>query len=225
MHNWNISHDIEQASIAAADFLTEKITACLEEKGICHVALPGGNTPALCLSKLAEKDMPWRKIHWYLGDERCYPIGHEERNDVMLYKNLWTRINSEDDLSDCIHCIPAELGAEQGAEAYRKLIESITRIDIAFLGMGEDGHTASLFPGNVALGDERSVVPVHDSPKAPDERVSLSIKTLNDAGHRLVLTAGAAKAEIIARIRQGEGLPINLIGNINWFVDEAAMAE
>ena len=225
MHNWNISPDIEQASIAAAEFLTEKITACIEDKDICHVALPGGNTPALCLGKLAEKDLPWRKIHWYLGDERCYPIGHEERNDVMLYKNLWSRINGEHDLSDRIHCIPAERGAERGAEAYQKLIDSIAGLDIAFLGMGEDGHTASLFPGNAALDDERSVVPVHDSPKAPDDRVSLGKKTLNAATHRLVLTAGAAKAEIIARIRQGEIFPINQIGDINWVVDEAAMAE
>jgi 6-phosphogluconolactonase/glucosamine-6-phosphate isomerase/deaminase len=67
------------------------------------------------------------------------------------------------------------------------------------------------------------VVPVHDSPKAPDDRVSLSIKTLHDASHRLVLTAGAAKAGIIARIRQGEGLPINRIGDINWFVDIGAV--
>ena len=223
MHSWNISKDIDQASIAAAEFIAEKITACIDEKGICHVALPGGNTPALCLSKLAEKDLPWHKVHWYLGDERCYPIGHEDRNDVMLYKNLWSRINGDDDLSDCIHCIPAELGAERGAEEYQKLIDSIAGIDIAFLGMGEDGHTASLFPDNAALDDERSVVPVHDSPKAPDDRVSLSIKTLHDASHRLVLTAGAAKAEIIARIRQGEGLPINRIGEINWFVDIGAV--
>ena len=225
MHNWNISRDLEQASIAAAEFLSEKITACIEEKDICHVALPGGNTPALCLSKLTEKGLPWRRIHWYLGDERCYPVGHEARNDVMLYKNLWSRINREDDLTDCIHCIPAELGAERGAGEYRKLIDSIAGLDIAFLGMGEDGHTASLFPGNAALEDERSVIPVHNSPKAPDDRVSLSIETLNNASCRLVLTAGAAKAEIIARIRQGENLPINLIGDINWFVDEAAMAE
>ena len=223
MHNWNISDDIEQASVAAADFLAEKITASIDEKGVCHVALPGGNTPALCLSKLAEKDLQWERINWYLGDERCYPIGHEERNDVMLYKNLWSRINGDDDLSDCIHCIPAELGAERGAEEYRKLIDSISRIDIAFLGMGEDGHTASLFPNNAALGDDRSVIPVHDSPKAPDDRVSLSLKTLRDASHRLVLTAGAAKAEIIARVRQGERLPINLIGDIDWFVDIAAV--
>ena len=225
MHSWNISTDIEQASIMAAEFLADKIVEIVDEKGVCHVALPGGNTPASCMRLLAAKDLPWAHVHWYLGDERCYPLAHEERNDVMLQNNLWSRLPQSIELSANIHTMPAELGAEAAAEKYREIIDDIGGIDIAFLGMGEDGHTASLFPGNEALSDERSVIPVHDSPKPPPDRVSLSIQTLRQAACRLVLTAGASKASIIQRIRNGESLPINNIGDINWFVDRACITE
>jgi 6-phosphogluconolactonase len=225
MHSWSISSDIEQASLAAAEFLAEKITACIDKKGICHVALPGGNTPALCMRLLAEKNLPWDKVHWYLGDERCCPVGHEDRNDVMLQKNLWSLLPAGVDLSANIHPIPAELGSEDAADRYRELIDNIGCIDIAFLGMGEDGHTASLFPDNAALREGASVIPVHDSPKSPSDRVSLSIVTLYSAGCRLVLTAGTSKAPVIKRIRDGEPLPVNLIGDIDWFIDEAAIPE
>ena len=96
-------------------------------------------------------------------------------------------------------------------------------VDIAFLGMGEDGHTASLFPGNAALGDLRSVVPVYHSPKPPSERVTLSLDTLNKADCRVILTGGSAKATIINRIKEGGALPVNSIGDINWFVDNEAL--
>ncbi len=216
MHNWNVYRSFDLASQAAADFLAQSIQQTIQKKDRCHVVLPGGNTPAQCLAYLAEKKISWQKIFWYVGDERCYPQGHIERNDVMLQKNLWLRIDATQ-----VYQIPAELGAEQGAEQYRKIMDAIT-VDIAFLGLGEDGHTASLFPGNKALNDMRSVVPVYDAPKAPLERVSLSVATLQQAKSKIVLASGAAKANIIARIKEGEKLPVNMLGDINWFIDEAA---
>jgi 6-phosphogluconolactonase len=218
MHKWFVYNEFDEASKAAADFLATTIAAGIQQRGVCHVILPGGNTPALCLSYLASKALAWDKVHWYLGDERCYPSGHADRNDVMLEKNLWSRIPGTK-----IHPMPAELGAEEAARVYREVISAVDYFDVAFLGMGEDGHTASLFPHNAALQDERSVIPVYGSPKAPDERVSLSMATLRNARCRMVLTAGSAKADIITRIKKGELLPINCLGDINWYVDEAAV--
>ena len=218
MHNWFVYRKFEDASKAAADFIAIQIDDSIKKKGTCHVILPGGNTPAVCLNYLSEKTLPWNKIHWYLGDERCYATGHEERNDVMLDKNLWSKLKSPN-----VYRIPAELGAEEGAAAYRETISGIKSFDIAFMGMGEDGHTASLFPDNKGLDDTRSVIPVFNSPKAPDERVSLSINTLKHAEHKIVLVSGSAKAEIIKRIKSGDSLPINSIGDIDWFIDEAAV--
>jgi len=220
MHTWFVYNEFDQASEVAADFLASKIEASIQQKGECHVVLPGGNTPAQCLSYLADKDLPWNRVHWYLGDERCYPLNHQDRNDVMLQNNLWSHISTSN-----IHRIPAEFGAEQAAKVYREIVNSIEYFDIVFLGMGEDGHTASLFPNNEALQDTRSVIPVYDAPKAPTDRVSLSINTLKKARCRMVLTGGVGKSEIIARIKEGDPLPVNRIGDINWFVDETAMSD
>ena len=218
MHKWHISKDFEEASQAAADFIVKKIQHSLQTNNSCHIVLPGGNTPAKSLELLAKENLPWEKIHWYLGDERCYPIGYEERNDVMLEKNLWSHLAVAN-----VHVIPAELGADVAANLYREVISSIDSFDIVFLGMGEDGHTASLFPGNKALADTRSVVPVFDAPKEPAERVSLSLATLKRAETRMVLACGESKAEMLVRIKQGEDFPVNSIGNIDWFIDQQAV--
>lgn len=217
MHQWNVYSEFEEASAQVADFIASNIESCIKEKGICHVILPGGNTPVTSLKLLAEKPVEWKKVHWYLGDERCLPQNDPERNDRMLDINLWSKIKDTH-----IHRISAELGAELAASHYREEIKNIIYFDIAYLGMGEDGHTASLFPSSKALSDQRSVIPVYHSPKPPSDRVSLSIDTLRKTMIKVVLVAGKSKAEIISRIKSGESLPVNLIGDIHWFIDEAA---
>ncbi len=217
MHQWFIYPDFDQAAKAAADFIAEKIAESVQNNGICHFVLPGGNTPARCLGYLAAKELQWDRVHWYPGDERCLPAGDAGRNDAMLEKQFWSRLPQAH-----VHPIPAELGPEKAADVYRETISAIDCFDIAFLGMGEDGHTASLFPNNRALHDVRSVVPVYGSPKAPDERVSLSLGTLSRARSRVVLTAGAEKSAVIVRVKNDEALPINMLGDINWFVDALA---
>jgi len=220
MDKWFVYDDLDAASKATAEFLAQSIESCLNEKKVCHVVLSGGNTPAQCLSYLAEKKLPWHKVHWYPGDERCYSRDHAERNDVMLQKYLWSHLGDTN-----IHLIPAELGAEKAAEEYRQVISSVERIDIAFLGLGEDGHTASLFPENKALTDSRSVIPVYHSPKPPPDRVSLSMDTLKKASVRIVLASGIAKSSIIKRIKEGESFPITCLGDINWFIDKDALPD
>jgi len=220
MHHWTVSASLEAASIAAADFIATQVSAAIEARGICHMIVPGGNTPARCFTVLAEMSLPWDKLHCYPGDERCYEVGHAERNDVMIETNLLSRISGIH-----FHPMPAELGAEQGALLYRSTLELIDQFDIAFLGMGEDGHTASLFPDNEALQARSTVVAVHQSPKPPADRISMSMVTLQRARTRMVLAAGVSKAEIIAKIRTGEPLPVNRVGDIHWFVDEAAVTK
>lgn len=219
MHKWFVYKEFKQAAKAAAEFISDKIEASIQQKNICRVALPGGNTPKYCLTYLADKKLPWEKVHWYLGDERFFPAGHAERNDVMLDKYLWSKITDTH-----IYRIQTEKGVEEAAAAYRDVIAGFDCFDLAFLGIGEDGHTASLFPGNDALGDTRSVIPIYHSPKPPDERVSLSVETLKRTLSRVVLVGGKEKASIIARIKAGEPLPINCLGDIYWFVDEAVVA-
>lgn len=219
MHNWFVYRKFDDASKAAADFIADKIQHTIKDNDVCNVALPGGNSPAKCLFYLSTKPLDWEKIHWYLGDERCVPVGDQARNDLMLEKHLWSKLTSKN-----IHPIAAELGAQAAASAYADDISSIECFDIVFLGMGEDGHTASLFPDNKALEDTRSVVPVFNSPKPPSDRVSLSVSTIQKAKCRIVLTGGKTKSEVIKRIKNNESLPINRVGDIVWYIDEAAAA-
>lgn len=220
MHKWFVYKEFEEAAKAAADFLASSILACIEKNDICHVILSGGNTPPRCLAYLVTKALPWDKVHWYPGDERCVPRGHADRNDVMLEQYLWSQIGTTN-----VHTMPTELGAEKAAVVYRDIIRDIEHFDIAFLGMGEDGHTASLFPGNAALDDPHSVVPVYNSPKPPRERVSLSMDTLRKTSLKMVLAGGETKADVIQRIKAGEQLPINCLGDIHWYIDKAAASK
>ena len=220
MHLWHTYKTPDLAAHAAADRIAEIISQILGNHSRCHIALPGGTTPAKCFYYLAQHKINWQSVHWYLGDERCLPIGHTERNDVMIRQQLWSAINAAE---NTIHLIPAELGAVAAAEKYAAIIDKVT-LDIALLGMGEDGHTASLFPGNVALQNNNSVVPVFNSPKPPTDRVSLSVATLRQAAHRLVLTTGESKQQALRQIKNKMALPVNSIGDVEWFVDAAALA-
>lgn len=211
--------DAEAVARVAADYVSARLTACVNAKGSCHVALPGGNTPGRCLELLSREDLSWDSIHWYLGDERCYPQGHPERNDSMIQQRFWSRIEAP---RENLHAIPAELGPETAAEEYCGIIMAVGKLDIIILGMGEDGHTASLFPGNAALQDKRAVVPVYNAPKPPDKRVSLGLTTLQAAAQRVVLVTGTNKHQALMRIAGGEQLPVSQVGACRWFIDEAA---
>ena len=225
MDDFKVYPDAEAVAQAATDYLFQQIKNCVAEKGQCHVVLPGGTTPARCLELLAEKSLPWEKIHWYPGDERCYPVGHAERNDTMILAKLFSKqpVSSQTGASKNFHAIPAELGPEQGAESYAALLDAAGEIDLVVLGMGEDGHTASLFPGNAALEDMRSAVPVYDAPKPPGERISLGMNVLRNAGECIVIATGKNKQEALNRLKQGEVFPVGMVEPDVWFVDEAAV--
>ena len=218
-NNFRIYPDPKSVAQAAADYLCKQIQACVDAKGQCHVVLPGGSTPAVCLRLLADKQLPWHSIHWYPGDERCYPVGHEERNDTMIRQKLFSQ-NTQAEKT--FHPMPAELGPEEAAKHYSKLLDEVGQLDIVVLGMGEDGHTASLFPGNAALEDTRSAVAVYEAPKAPDERISISLDTLRNAGECIVIATGEGKREALTRIMQGESLPVGMIEPDVWFIDQTA---
>ena len=219
MEKYKVYSNPEAVAQAVTDYLYQQIKTCVAEKGQCHVVLPGGTTPARCLELLAVKPLPWKNIHWYPGDERCYPVGHAERNDTMITDKLFSQ---HGEASKNFHPIAAELGPEQGAEEYAALLDAAGSMDIVVLGMGEDGHTASLFPGNAALDNERSAVPVYDAPKPPGERISLGLNTLRNAGECIVIATGENKREALAKLKQGEMFPVGMVEPDTWFVDEAA---
>ncbi len=206
------------AALVTAQAAAEAIAA----RGVFHLVLAGGNTPRLCYEKLRDMHVDWSRVHIWFGDERCLPVGDAERNDRMADETLLSHVAIPE---SHIHRMQAELGPEIAAEKYAILLAGAPVMDMLHLGMGEDGHTASLFPGHTTLIDERLAVPEFNSPKPPAERVSMGLPILNAARQKLILAAGAGKSDALKRIRAGEKLPVAMIEDALWLLDRSAAGE
>jgi 6-phosphogluconolactonase len=123
-----------------------------------------------------------------------------------------------------VHRMPAELGPDEGAELYAHVVAALGPLDLVTLGVGEDGHTASLFPGHPALEATGLVVGIHDSPKPPPERVTLTLNVLQKARTVIILATGAGKADAVARAKRGE-VPSGMIAGARWLIDRAAAGQ
>jgi len=199
---------------AVADVVVASASESIAKRGVFHWVLAGGTTPKQCYELLCDADVDWAKVHVWFGDERCLPVGDDERNDVMADKALLNHVPIPE---SHIHRMDTELGAEKAAALYADELAGIEALDLVLLGMGEDGHTASLFPNNPALQDERLAVPVFYSPKPPSDRVSMGYTALKSARRRIILVTGAAKREAFDKACAGELLPVN-IENSEWYV-------
>ncbi len=214
-------HDApEMLGAAVAQRIAELASQAIAARGEFHLVLAGGETARHCYEKLRGLPVDWEHVQVYFGDERCVPAGDVQRNERMARETLldWIAIPPSN-----IHPIPAELGAQEAAARYAEVLERALPLDLVLLGMGEDGHTASLFPGNPATDSMIAAVPVFNSPKPPAERVSLGMGTLNAARHKIFLTAGAGKRDALTRILRGEPLPAARIMAAEWHLDRAAL--
>jgi len=214
--------DAGELARAAAEWTARVSAEAVAARGVCHLVLAGGTSPKLCYEALRDLEVDWPRLHIWFGDERCVPVGHEDRNDRMADEALLSHVPVPE---SHIHRMAAELGPEEGAALYAAELAVAPVMDMVHLGMGEDGHTCSLFPGKPALSDERLVFGVTDSPKPPPARVTLGYAVLNKARPALVLTAGAAKQEALARIAGGESLPVARVKNAIWYIDRDAAGD
>ncbi|MDE2342390.1 MAG: 6-phosphogluconolactonase [Betaproteobacteria bacterium] len=220
--HFEICPDAEALATAAAARILTLGLAAVQARGLFRVALAGGDTPRRCYERLRASSFDWSRVEIYFGDERCLPQGDSGRNDTMA-RQAW--LNHIDLPPDNCHPILAELGPEAAAAAYAQVLRPGLPLDLVLLGLGEDGHTASLFPGNAALQQTQPVVPVHSAPKPPAERVSLSLSVLNGARHKLFLVSGAGKREVMQRLAAEPDLPAARIQGAEWLVDRAAWPE
>lgn len=218
---WQVFMSADEVAGAACDVIVEAADRAIAADGVFRLVLAGGTTPEKVYQLLAKKSCDWSRWAFFLGDERCLPVGDAERNSVMAQRCLLDHINTP---PESIHFIPAELGAEQGALRYAEQLSSQLPFHFVLLGMGEDGHTASLFPGHEHDASEL-VHAVHNAPKPPSDRVSLSQQCLSDAQRVLVLVTGAGKREAVQAWRNGETLPVATImarEQLDVFLDQAA---
>lgn len=211
----------------------------VDRRGVFHWALSGGNTPRLLYRRLAEPTlagrMPWSQMHVWWGDERNVPPTHEQSNYRMAHEALLAHVPIPE---SNVHRFLTELGPEAAADAYqaelRRLIPALPdappALDLILLGMGEDGHTASLFPHTGALQEQTRLVVSNPVPALQTTRLTLTLPVLNAAAHILVLVSGAGKADTLRQVLSGpyrpEDLPVQAVrpslGRLTWLVDAAA---
>lgn len=225
--------DAEAAAARAADVVARLAAEAIDARGVFHVALAGGSTPERCHGRLAERDVDWAHLHVWQSDERCVPPDDEQSNFLMIRRSLLDRVAIPD---GNVHRVMGERGAEAAADAYegelRAVVEPRTQADVPILdlvmcGLGEDGHTMSLFPGHPeVLIKDRLVVPVHDAPKPPPDRVSFTFDLVHAARRTILLTAGASKADALRAVLEGPDphVPASLLrfGRLEIIADDAA---
>ncbi len=182
----------------------------IDSRGRFDVVLAGGNTPAGAYRLLRDADTDWHAWHVYFGDERCAPRDDPARNSRMADDAWLSHVAIPRSQR---HAIAAELGAAEGARRYAATLAPVAQFDLVLLGLGEDGHTASLFPGH-PLGEQVTdppVLAVLDAPKPPPERVSLSAWRLGCSHGVLFLIAGDDKRDAVARWRAGAPIPARAV--------------
>lgn len=203
-----VGRDGDDAARVAAGILGEAIGAARPAGGRFHLALAGGATPRRVYELLARADLDWQGVDLWLGDERRVPADAPEANARLVVETILDagRIDA-----GRLHTVPWELGDMPAVAAYAAEMERLVppgadgrpALDVAFLGLGEDGHTASLFPLGHELDDDGTCALVTNAPKPPPVRMTLTLPTLAAARSRLVLATGPGKADAVAAMLAG----------------------
>lgn len=210
--------DAEAFDAAAVAWLREKIAQVLRRAERCHLMLAGGATPLPVYQRLAaESDLPWQRLVIFFGDERCVPPTTPENNAFMALSQLFPRGVPQ---GVVVHRMCGEEAPEQAAQAYEALLPP--HMDILLLGIGDDGHTASIFPGSVALDEvQRRVMPVIGS-KPPRQRLTITPPVIREARHLLVLARGEEKADAVGWALQEGSVPAAVAAEGDWLLDRPA---
>jgi 6-phosphogluconolactonase len=202
------------------------------------VALSGGNTPRSLYATLARaefrNEIPWDHIHFFWGDERAVPADHPDSNYRMAREALLAKVPVPE---ENIHRVETERGAEEAAAAYEATLRAVfslaadarPRFDLILLGLGDEGHTASLFPGSAALGEQKRLVVATYVEKLKSDRITMTLPVLNHAANVYFLVSGASKAKVVKELlRSHADLPAAKVqpanGRLVWLVDREAAA-
>ena len=208
---WKVFHSQEEINQAAVNRICAAADEAIKKNGSFKVVLAGGSTPKSVYALLAKTNADWAKWQVFHNDDRCLPVDHVERNSKMA-RDVW--LNHVAIPQSQIFDIPAELGNIAGAKAYAKTLENVGTFDLVILGLGEDGHTASLFPNQV-VDNSADAVPVFDAPKPPADRITMSQNRLNNTEEVMFLVTGSGKQEAVDNWRKGVNIPATLVTGKN----------
>jgi 6-phosphogluconolactonase len=238
--NIHIFDDSEAVAHAAARRFVDLAHESINARGGFSVALAGGSTPKRVYELLASDEfngqVEWQHVHIFFGDERCVPPEHHDSNYRMAREALLTHVMLP---IENIHRMVGEGDAVANARLYEDELREFfngaqwPELDLVMLGMGDDGHTASLFPGSRALSEEQAWVTANWVEKFDTFRITLTAPAINHARHVMFIVTGAGKADRLPEVlngpREPERLPSQLInpidGMLEWFTDKAATAK
>ena len=240
-HDLEVVADADALAREAARYVVRIANEAIAARGQFSVGLSGGSTPRALFERLASPAwalrIDWARAHVFWGDERCVPPDHAESNYRMAREALLDRVPLPPEHS---HRIAGELPPAEAARRYEAELRAFfaggepatpqPRFDLLLLGMGDDGHTASLFPGTAALHETARWAVENYVPRLDSWRITLTVPAINAAAHVLFLVSGAAKAETLRAVlhgpRQPEVYPAQFIqpqaGRLLWLVDRAA---
>lgn len=215
----------EDPAGACATHLAACLRAALVHSERASLAVCGGSTPGPTYRQLAAEDLDWARVDVFFGDERCVPPDHVDSTFRLIEEQLLAGIQGPPPRVLRMHGEDTDYAS--AAEAYADLLPP--QLDLALLGMGPDGHTASLFPGDPALLERTaSVLPVL-SPKPPPRRLTLTPPVFAAAHERVMLVTGAGKASMVRLALEGplepQGIPAQIARDGSWFLDPAAAAD
>ena len=224
MVRWQWFEQEQEVRQAATETIGLIASTAIKQRGKFHLVLAGGSTPKAIYQTLNALSTDWSAWHIYYGDERVLPSDHADRNSVMA-QTAWLAKSLIP--IDQIHPIPTEEGLVPALASYRQTLASVGVFDLVLLGLGEDGHTASLFPGHDfgAEPDAPDVLRILDAPKPPPQRISLSANRLSNAHQVLFLVTGAGKQDAVKRWMGGENIPaasIHCPNGVDVLLDRAA---
>ncbi len=236
--------DLHKASQALAGRLAEVAKDVLAAKNCFALALSGGKTPRYLYTFLAREcssEISWERVHLFWSDERCVSQESKDSNFAMAYKALISEVPLP---SQNIHRIPAEINPpERAAETYERMIREFFKpeeedsflFDAMILGVGEDGHTASLFPGSSALAEKVHWVLAVNAPPSfsPQKRITLTLPLINRSRSIFFLASGTKKREVVREILNNPEAPrklypaamIHPLGSVAWYVDREILKE
>jgi 6-phosphogluconolactonase len=202
--------DVSKWLETALAWVNRSAAEALAARNVFHLVLAGGGTPEKLYRALASQQQDWSRWQIWFGDERSLAEHDPQRNSRMAALAWLDRVAIP---RENIHAIPAELGATQAAQSYADTLREIGTFDLVLLGLGQDGHTASLFPGHPwgAESDAPDTLAVFDAPKPPPQRVTLSARRLSDARCVLFLVTGADKRPALNNWQTGMSIPATAI--------------
>ena len=223
---WHAVADPAALQRAALERILAAADRAIAARGRFLIVLSGGNTPRGVYSMLPGTNTDWSRWRIYFGDERCLAADAAERNSRMAAETWLDRVPIP---ADQLHAIPGECGAHAAAIAYSETLRGVGEFDLVLLGLGEDGHTASLFPGrDWGTGpDAPDTLAVFDARKPPPQRISLSAARLSRAREVLFLVEGESKRDAVAQWRAHADIPAGAIrasGGVDVLLTAALLA-